>query len=144
MHVVDRNRKHKLFPPGSKCDHLSSGRYVFPKLLTTFFCVIRSGFSFHCLPGGLSAAPCATSMGRAVYVYVDYVGIGQSGKWQSVVVRLEWFRRCYYLGQKELRISYFTQDGMRFSFPIPPHPQQCWSPRNTKDQATIQNCFGVT
>ena len=57
-----------------------------------FFFVIRSGFSFQCLPGGLGTAPCATSMGRAVYVYVDYVGIGQSGKWQSDAVRLEWFR----------------------------------------------------
>lgn len=89
--VVDRNRKGENFPPGSKCDYLSGSQYVFAKLLTTLF-LIRSGFSFQFLPGGLSAAPSTTSMGRAVYVYVDYVGIGQSGKWQLVTVRLQLLR----------------------------------------------------
>lgn len=91
--VVDRNRKCEIFPPGSKCDYLSGSRYVFAKLITTLF-LIRSGFSFQFFPGGLSAAPSTTSMGRAVYVYVDHVGIGQSGKWQSVTVTvmLQWLR----------------------------------------------------
>ena len=34
-----------------------------------------------------------------------------------------------------------THDMILLTFP-PPHPRQCWSPNNRKDDITIQHCFG--
>ena len=34
-----------------------------------------------------------------------------------------------------------TYDMISITFP-PPHPRQCWSPKNRKDDITIQHCFG--
>ena len=55
--MVDRNRKNKLFPPGSKCDHLSSGRYVFAKLLNILFVVVGPDLVFSAFPAALAQLP---------------------------------------------------------------------------------------
>ena len=54
---VDRDRKSEIFPPRSKCDHLSSGRYVFVKLLTTLFFLLGPDLVFSAFPAALAQLP---------------------------------------------------------------------------------------
>ena len=53
------------------------------------------------------------------------------------------------LEKKELRIwpsmRYFSHNSTRCNviYPAPPHPVQCWSLGNRKDQVSIEQCVGA-